>query len=320
MPSEPRMPPLAMLRAFEAAARHGSMSRAAAELNVTHGAISRQVVALERFLGAALFSRKARGVTLTVDGATLFHGVGTGFERIRAAVDALQRPDQRLRRVTVTTLPSLASRWLVPQLAEFQARHPDIEVHVHTAMELRDLTDPRIDFAIRYGDGAWPGLDVRQLLTVNAFPLSSPDFLLRHGTPKRPQDLLRLPLIHNVTKQWWIDWFVAAGLRPGDLSGGIIVDEYGLALELAQQGHGVVLGRDPLTRRDMASGALVRLLDVSFTPRFAYYLVRDPRRTPGREAGQLMDWLTTVAAERGTFAVDPLVRSTLDGNLAPPRA
>lgn len=281
---------MSMLRAFEAAARHASMSRAASELNVTHGAVSRQIVALERLLEMKLFHRKSRGVQLTEAGSRLYHGVFAGFERIRITVEDL-RQDQHRRPVTITTLPTVASRWLMPRLSLFQAAYPDIPVNVRTGTELDDLADPEIDFAIRYGTGQWANTASELLLLADAYPVCSPSFLEKYGPPKDPAALLTLPLIHNVTRQWWIDWFLAAGATAENLRGGIVVDEYGLAVQFALDGYGVALARHPLIERDLVSGALVRLFDVNVTPRFAYYLSRDIARTPHREAEFLMCWL-----------------------------
>src|SRR5579863_5004650 len=121
--SDRPLPPLGMLRAFEAAARHGSMSRAAKELHVTHSAVSRQVTALEQILQTRLFRRRARGVQLTDDGTRLFHGISAGFDRMRVTIADL-RHDRQQRAVTITTLPTLASRWLLPRVVDFQERHP----------------------------------------------------------------------------------------------------------------------------------------------------------------------------------------------------
>jgi LysR family glycine cleavage system transcriptional activator len=279
-----------MLRAFEAAARHGSMSRASIELSVTHGAVSRQIVALERLLKMKLFHRRSRGVQLTEAGTRLFHGVIAGFDRIRVTVEDL-RQDRKQRPVTVTTLPTMASRWLMPRLAAFQAEHPSILVNVRTGTDLEDLADPEIDFAIRYGTGAWPNTVSDLLISPNAYPVCSPSFLDKHSPLDDPAALLKVPLIHNVTRQWWIDWFLAAGVEIEALIGGIVVDEYGLAVQFALDGYGAALARDPLLDKDLASGALVQLFDVKVTPRFAYYLTRDVARAPHRDVEILMRWL-----------------------------
>lgn len=284
------LPPLSMLRAFDAAARHASMSRAAIELNVTHGAVSRQIVALERLLGVQLFQRRSRGVQLTEAGTRLFHGVFAGFERIRVTLQDL-RQECRQRPVTITTLPTLASRWLMPRLARFQTEFPSIIVNVRTGTELDDLADPEIDFAIRYGAGNWPNTKSDIVLSANAYPVCSPAFLDKHGPWDSAAELLNVPLVHDVTRQWWIDWFLAAGVQISSLRGGIVVDEYGLAVQFALDGYGVALARDPLLDRDLASGALVRLFDVEVLPRFAYYIARDVARILKPDAEILIGWL-----------------------------
>ena len=285
------LPPLGMLRAFEAAARHGSMSRAAAELHVTHGAVSRQVAALERLLQIQLFRRRSRGIQLTEDGTRLFHGVSAGFESIRATM-ADWRHQRRQRAVTITTLPTVASRWLLPRLAEFQKIYPETLVNVRTGVQLDDLADPAIDFAIRYGRGTWAHTRATLLLSAAAYPVCSPAFMQRHGRIEKPADLLRAPLIHDVTRQWWLDWMVAAGIAVEKLNGGIVVDEYGLAVQFALDGYGVALARAPLLDRDLKSGALIRLFDLDVTPQFAYYIVTDQARKLQPQARVLMQWLT----------------------------
>jgi LysR family transcriptional regulator, glycine cleavage system transcriptional activator len=247
---------------------------------------------LEKLLDSSLFVRKARGVQLTEQGTRLFHGIFSGFERIRAAVDDL-RSDRRRRPVTVTTTPTLAGRWLMPRLAEFQRSHPNVIVNVRTKLELEDLADPSIDFAIRYGGGNWPNTTSELLIPVNSYPVCSPSFLAEHGPFQEPEDPLQLPLIHDVTRQWWIDWLLAAGIRVDDLSGGIVVDEYGLAIQFALDGYGVAMARDALVQRELESGALVRLFEVSVIPRFAFYLARDAARPLSRAAQLLIPWLKT---------------------------
>lgn len=270
------------------------MSRAATELNVTHGAVSRQITGLEELLAVRLFVRKAHGVQLTEAGTRLFHGVFSGFERIRVTVEDL-RSDRRRRQVSITTLPTVAGRWLMPRLAKFHAAHPNIVVNVRTRLELDDLADPAIDFAIRYGGGNWANTVSEPLISVNSYPVCSPSFVEAHGPFSKPEDLLKLPLVHDSSRQWWIDWFVAAGLRVEGLSGGIVVDEYGLAIQFALDGYGITLGRDALVREDLERGALVRLFDIGVIPRFAYYLSRDAAKPLHREAQMVMRWLIAEA-------------------------
>jgi LysR family glycine cleavage system transcriptional activator len=286
-----RVPPLAMLRAFESGARHRSLSRAAAELSVTPGAVSRQVSALEKYLGMALIVRQTRGIALTEAGTRLFQGLHSGFERIRATLEELQQPRTE-RKVTITTLPSLASRWLLPRLSALHQSHPDIAVHVKTSIELEDLSRPEIDFAIRYGAGKWADVASEVLMKVNAYPVCSPGLRKLFGFAKNePKQLLKAPLIHTVSRQWWIDWFVAAGLEVFELPGGVVVDEFSVAIQFAVDGHGIALGRDPLVEAELAARRLVKLSALTSMSHSAYYICRDPARLPSGHALQVMSWL-----------------------------
>ena len=285
--------PLAALRAFEAAARHGSMSAAAAELNVTHGAISRQIAALERLAGFAVFSRGARGVGLTSRGSQLFHEVHGAFERLRSAFHAGAEPVRTP--VSLTTLPSFASRWLMPRLAGFNAEHPGIQVRVHTGLEIADLGGrPGHDLAIRYGRGTWKGVTAEPLLGGDAFPVCSPDFLAKVGAPDRAADLLHLPLVHDSGVEWWADWFRAHGVT-GPVPAGVVVDDYALALDFALDGHGLALGRSVLVRSDLARGRLVRPFGRTFMLRLGYYLARAAGHPLGEDALLFAGWLRAAA-------------------------
>ena len=280
-----------MLRAFECGARHRSLSRAAAELNVTPGAVSRQVSALETHLGMTLIVRQTRGIALTEAGGRLFHGLSAGFGRIRATLAELQLPKLE-RKVTITTLPSLASRWLLPRISALYQKHPDITVHVKTSIELEDLSTPAIDFAIRYGVGNWANVTSEILMRVNAYPVCSPDFSRRFSFAKNaPAQLLKAPLIHTVSPQWWVDWFLAAGLDVLETPGGVVVDEFSVAIQFAVDGHGIALGRDPLVDAELAAGSLVKLIPFNSAAHSAYYICRDPAREPSEHAMQVMNWL-----------------------------
>jgi len=279
-----------MLRAFESGARHRSLSRAAAELNVTPGAVSRQVSALENYLGMTLIVREARGIALTEAGGRLFHGLYTGFERIRATLEELQQPIPE-RKVTITTLPSLASRWLLPRLSALYQVHPDIAVHVKTSIELEDLSRPAIDFAIRYGAGNWANVTSELLMTAKTYPVCSPHLRSRFAPGDNPGSLLNAPLIHTVSRQWWVDWFLAAGVDVFELPGGVVVDEFSNAIQFAVDGHGIALGRDHLVDAELAAGTLVKLSAFKTTPHSAYYICRDPARVPSDHAMQVINWL-----------------------------
>lgn len=167
----PRPPPLAALRTFEAAARHGNFSRAADELHLTHGAISHQIKSLEQTVGVALFRRGRRGVTLTAEGASLAAVMRDALERIARGVEAVRvRPPRAL---TISVLPAFATHWLIPRLGDFQARHPEIEVNIRAGQDLVDFSRDDVDLAVRYGPGTWPGLVATRLMGEDVFPVCS---------------------------------------------------------------------------------------------------------------------------------------------------
>lgn len=294
VPANERLPPMTMLRAFEAAARYGNLSRAADELNVTHGAVSRQVSELERYIGCQLFRRQAHGVALTEAGKSLFHGTTLAFDRLGASLDDVEAW-RGTKTVTVTTLPSFSTYWLLPRLPRFLDLNPRIGVQIRTSTMLDDLRNPPIDFAIRYGAGRWSGTTSELLIATDAFPMCSPDFLKKHGPFTDPRQMTAVPLVHDVTRQWWVDWFMAAGVRATGLNGGIVVDDYALAVTFALDGHGVALAREPLVRGELAAGRLVSLSDIRVTPQFSYHIARATQRKTSPEAATLQRWLRAEA-------------------------
>lgn len=285
--------PLAALRAFEATARQGSMTAAAAELNVTHGAVSRQIASLERLLGTAVFERGARGVNLTNAGRQLFRDVGGGFEKLRHGLSEVRTT---ARIVWLTTLPSLATRWLLPQLVAFQNEQPGIEVRIHSSLDIADLTGGHFELGIRYGRGNWPGVKAEILLRGETFPVCSRDLLARIGPFAGPADLLHAPLIHNAATERWADWFEANGVTAPELPRGPVVEDYALALEYAVGGFGIALGREVLVRDDIERGRLVRPVAGALASDFGYYLVRSIARPVSPDAELFASWLIRSAA------------------------
>lgn len=273
------------------------MSRAARELNVTQGAVSRQVAQLQKTLSMNLVVRTGRGIALTETGHRLFSGVHAGFERMRETIEEIAA-DGGEGTVTLTTVPTVATRWLLPRVAAFRQAHPDITLDVRSSTVLADLAQPTLDLAIRYGLGRWPGVKAHHLFEVNSFPVCSPGFLERHGPVRQPSDLQDLPLIHKVSRQWWLDWLHAAGVQSAKLRGGIIVDEYELAIQLALDGQGVALGREGLIGPELAAGTLRRVFDVSVKLPRAFYLCHSDARPLSRAARRVFDWLVEAAGKQ----------------------
>src|SRR6478752_1865965 len=203
-----RLPPLSALRPFEAAARLESFSRAAEELHLTHGAVSHQVRALEEHLGTPLFARHGKRVTLTAAGRTF-------AERVRAALDEIAQAADNLRarrddRLTVSVLPSFASRWLMPRLIRFMDANPGIEVNVNATTALADFRAEEVDVAIRFGVGPWPPLACEKFLEDEYFVVASPRFN-RGKLPRAPRDLLTGGIIRE-DRDYWPQWFEKAGV------------------------------------------------------------------------------------------------------------
>jgi LysR family glycine cleavage system transcriptional activator len=273
-----RLPPLNSLRAFEAAARHLSFTRAAEELHVTPAAISHQIKALEAHLGVKLFRRLNRTVLLTDAGQACVSGLSEAFDRMAAALERLRAQDCG-GPLTVSTSPAFAAKWLVPRLERFQERCPEIDVRVSAAMRLVDFAREDVDVAIRYGPGRYPGLLSELLLTNEVVPVCAPALLGGPRPLRVPQDLRHHTLLHDDTPTSdgaypnWAMWLGAAGVEGVDPSRGPRFDYAGLVVEAAAVGRGVALALSTIAAGDLAAGRLVRPFAVAVPTPFAYYVV-----------------------------------------------
>jgi len=280
------LPPLNSLRAFEAAARLESFSRAAAEVHVTHGAISHQVKTLEEFLGVALFARTGRRVSLTENGRAFAERVRAALREIGDAADLFRRSD-RSNRLTVSMLPSFAARWLMPRLGRFMTKHPEIAVNVHASLKLVDFVRDEVDIAIRFGLGDWPQLETEKFMDDEFFPVASARFN-RGRLPRRPAELAKYRLMKSDNEPW-APWFKAAGVRLAEPIGPTFNDS-AMVVQAALDGRGIALVRRTLAEGALASGSLVRLFDVSVPAQESYYLVRPKGEPPARVAA-FREWL-----------------------------
>ncbi len=272
-----KLPPLNALRCFEVAARCGSFTRAAAELLVTPAAVGQQVRQLEGFMGVKLFRRENRALALTAAGEACLPGIREGFALLAAAVGQA-RPQARTRRLTVSVAPSFAAKWLLPRLSGFEARHPDIDVHVDASMPLVELHDGRIDLAVRYGAGQYPGLRVERLIGEEIVPVCSPLLLQGEHPLRTPADLRHHTLLHDDSPDndpscpTWAMWLRAAGVNVAAARGPHF-SQSSLVLEAAALGRGVALAKATIAAADLAAGRVVRLFEVSVPLAFAYFLV-----------------------------------------------
>ena len=286
------LPSLNGLRAFEAAARHLSFTRAAAELNVTQTAISHQIRRLEDQLGKRLFLRRNRTLLLTREAQDYLPAVRSAFDDLRRATARLRRPE-REGLLTVSTTASLATKWLVPRVASFQEAHPGIEVRLTTSPHLVDFQREEVDMAVRYGRGNWLGLRTQWLMAEDIFPVCSPSLL--HG-PKslgRPEDLAHHTLLHTtVGREDWQLWLTAAGLPVSlALRRGLSFDQPFMALQAAMEGLGVALGRSRLVDADIAAGRLAVPFDVVLPVDAGYYVVAPEETADTKKIVLFRDWL-----------------------------
>ncbi len=295
------LPPLTALATFEAAARHGSFKQAAAELNVTPGAVSHQIKALEQDLGLALFERRAQGILLTPDGSELQQVLARSFRQTAAVLDRLRR-SARPFGVTIGSTTAMAALWLMPKITAFWRSHPDLRVSQHASDLETGPGLPPMDLRIRYGRGVWPEEEAALLFADEVLPLCSPDFAKRAGCPTL-EELASLPLIHMQSEQgsWttWRDWFAVLG-HDGAIDRSLVVNNYMIALQAAQDGNGVCLGWRNLTRPLLDRGLLQPLTALSIVSPGSFYLTW-PKDVPlVAEAATLRDWLI---AEGGAVEV-----------------
>lgn len=298
-----RLPPLNAVRAFEAAARHLSFTRAAEELHVTQAAISHQIKALEERLGLRLFDRRHRALALTPAGQRYLPGVRAAFERLAQATDQLVGAEAR-GPVTVTMIFSFATKWLLPRLGRFRAAHPEIEVRLTTSTQLIDFNRDDVDMAVRYGLGRWPGTDAVRLVSEDIFPVCAPALLKGKPPLRQPADLAHHALLHvsGFPEDWQV-WLTAAGLTGTvDPTRGQHFDMTMLALDAAANGLGVALGRTALVAGDLLAKRLVKPFELEVPLESAYYVVTPARRTLTPKVVAFRDWLLQEAGASVTMA------------------
>jgi DNA-binding transcriptional LysR family regulator len=308
------LPPLEFLIAFEAAARLGSFTGAAEELNLTQAAVSRQIRLLEQNLGRSLFTRAHRAVHLTPEGRDFQHTVSLALSHIANAARGLRVVDGNAK-LTVAADQSVAALWLLPRLQSFQREHGDISVRLISSDVEADCLAEDVDLAIVHGDGNWPGFEAELLLDEEVFPVCSPAYLERHGAIAQPADLLERVLIDLDDDHWnWINWRVwlteqtadlsqkepgnepgnEPGSEPGNQLGGLrrlVINSYPLIVQAARDGLGVALGWKHLVDEPLAAGALARPLEQSVRTEFGYFLLMRQDREASPQAEVFRDWL-----------------------------
>lgn len=295
-----RLPPLAAVRVFEAAARHENFTTAAAELGMTQAAVSYQIRLLEERIGAPLFRRERRRVVLTEAGRRAAAPIGRAFDAIDAAFAELRTEDEGM--LTISTSQTFANTWLAWRLGGFQMGHPDMAVRLLVSEKLSDFAGDEVDVAIRSGIGPWDGLSADLLIEIDFTPMCSPPFLERHGNTLTAEDLLHLPLI-SPHDPWWPWWLREAGVDVAGgkrLRAGVRMDSQANEGAAAMAGQGVAMLTPFFWRNDMAQGRLVRLFEQTSRRGDAYWLVAPERRRNVPKIKRFREWL--IEEVRGDLA------------------
>ena len=266
-----RLPPLNPLRAFEATARHASLTKAAGELNVTHGAVSHQIRALEQSLGVKLFERVGQRLKLTPHGAELLPAISNAFDGIAAAAARLTRPASS-GVLSVSCVPALLSLWMIPRLGSFTAQYPDIRLRLSGSNDPQDVHSPDIDVCLHYGDGSWTDCWMRKWSGLELFPVASPT-LINNRPIRTVRDLADHVILHGDDGREWHTWLAAADALDLERGRRHYMDDARLSIEAAIQGHGVALGDTVTASGLLARGQLVAPFGLSVPAVDDFYVV-----------------------------------------------
>ena len=289
------LPQLNALRSFDAAARHGSFTRAADALCVTQGAVSHQVKALEIELGVKLFIREHHGLVITEAGREYLSVVRDAFDRIALGTERLVSR-QRSGALAVSTSPDFAAKWLVNRLGRFADAHPEIDLRVSATMHHVDFAREDVDLAIRHGNGDWPGLDAVNLSGEELFPVCSPALLKSRRGIHSPEDVLQVPLLHLDDRRDWSRWLEVAGAAGEGLLHGPILNHASMLIDAAINGQGIALARTTLVAADLIDGRLIRPFQIALPLKNTYWIVCPRATSMLPKIVAFRDWLLADAA------------------------
>jgi LysR family transcriptional regulator, glycine cleavage system transcriptional activator len=296
-------PGLRTLRAFDAAARHLSFTRAADDMGVTPAAISNQIKEMEDQLGVELFIRTSRSMRLTKEGEILRLAASESLETLANALHRIKRLENR-NQIRVSSTPSVAAKWLVPRLDGFLEAFPSADVRIDVSNTLVDFDRDDVDVAIRFGPGKYPGLRADLLFQDTLSPVCSPSLITKERPLETPKDLLRHTLIHldwqAQGSPWpnWRMWMQAAGIKEFDDKRGLHFGQTSLTIQAAIDGQGVALGDSNLVADDLASGRLVKPFDLSLKApdSFSYYVITRLNTDDAPLVNAFRDWCLAEAA------------------------
>ncbi|MBV2183651.1 MAG: transcriptional regulator GcvA [Rhizobium sp.] len=311
-----RLPPLNPLRAFEAAARRGSISAAARELNVTHGAVSHQIKTLEETLKAALFERGGKRLKLTPQGALLLPAVSSAFDGIAAATALMNRPSTS-GRLRISCVPALLSLWLIPRMNSFSEQYPEISLTLTSSNDADLIHSPDVDVAILYGHGGWRDCWTRQWSTLQLFPVVSPSLL--NTRPLRSiRDLRDHVLLHGDDGREWNTWLAAADQLDMPRGREHFMSDARLSTEAARHGQGVALGDSITASSLIAAGELIIPFDLSVPASDAFYVATRNEMRAAPIVRVFIDWLFATLANERSSQPGPAIRQA--GRSRAPRA
>lgn len=277
------------LTTFESAARHKSYSLAAAELHVTHSAVSQQMRLLENSLGTRLFERQGRQMLLTPEGANLHKQIQPALRQISRALSNISLA-QHAPAIRVSTLQSFATCWLVPRLGKFQQLRPDVTIHIQASLAIKNLDRSETDIAIRFGLGKWDRCDAEKLLDDHLYPVCSPRF--NNGRfPSKPSSLKSYRVLCDENRREWDIWSKFAGIDATEFKHETHHSDSNLMLAAARAGQGIAIGRSSLVADDIASGSLVRLFDVVAPSNYSYYMVTASGTSKSAQLLAFEQWL-----------------------------
>lgn len=284
------LPPLAAVRAFEAAARHLNFTKAAEELGMTQAAISYQIKILEDRVGAALFLRQARGVILSDVGARLLQPATEALDLLRDSFTAAK--DQSEETLYISVVPTFATNILAQSLGRFQVANPSIAVRIDLSTSLVDFARDNTDVAIRSGKGDWPGHKLHLLMKMNFTPMLSPELAASIGGVNKPEDLLKLPLVHR-SDPWWHVWFNAAGVPVEDVgdTSGVSLGPQIMEANAAIAGEGVGILTPTFYREDVQQNRLIQPFDLVCHDGWGLWLVYPESRRNAKKIRAFRDWI-----------------------------
>ncbi|MDP6190252.1 MAG: transcriptional regulator GcvA [Gammaproteobacteria bacterium] len=294
-----KLPPLNSLRAFEAAARHLSFTRAADELCVTQAAVSHQVKLLEDHLAKALFVRSPRNLQLTEYGLRLLPVLAESLDNMADVINDLRLEESR-GMVKIRLAPSFSAKWLSPKLMDFWHQYPEVSLSMHHGKQEVDFAREDIDLAVTYGRGYWSGVESYPIMKLDYFPVASPEYLASRPPIQTYQQMAEYYLLHDVDHEAWLAWYRQLGFPDIALKSGYIFDDTNVLIQGAIDGQGFALCSSQFVNDHLQSGSLVKVFEQSLETDYAYYVCCPPSHLKRPGVREFRDWMVAQSEIAGT--------------------